>query len=87
LTNARKHGGDQVEVLVDRRPDGVDLQVINDLPTDAKRLQTGDVPGHGLNGMGERVAAVGGRLVTEHTKDGFIVHAWLPDTPDTVSGD
>lgn len=83
LTNARKHGGDQVQVELERRHDGVDLRVSNDLPSGAKRLQTGAEPGHGLQGMQERVAAVGGRLTAEPTCDGFLVHAWLPHT---VSG-
>lgn len=80
LTNARKHGGDRVEVAVDRRPEGVDLRVINDLAQEGKRLQTGPEPGHGLQGMQERVAAVGGQLTTGPADGGFLVHAWLPHT-------
>lgn len=82
LTNARKHGGDRVEVALERRPDGVDLRVINDLAPDGKRLQTGSEPGHGLHGMQERVAAVGGQLTTGPAAGGFVVHAWLPHTGD-----
>ncbi|MBO0812015.1 MAG: hypothetical protein J2P23_08200, partial [Microlunatus sp.] len=80
LTNARKHGGNHVEVELERGPEGVDLRVLNDLPSGSKRLQTGAEPGHGLHGMQERVAAVGGRLTAEPTGEGFLVHAWLPHT-------
>ncbi|GAB3426097.1 sensor histidine kinase [Flindersiella endophytica] len=37
------------------------------------------VPGHGLVGMRERVAAFGGQLdAKSHPAGGFLVHAWLP---------
>ena len=86
LTNARKHGGDRVEVVLERRQDGVDLRVINDLAPEGKRLQTGAEPGHGLHGMQERVAAVGGQLTTGRADGGFLVHAWLPHTGE-IDGD
>jgi signal transduction histidine kinase len=86
LTNARKHGGDQVEVLIDFRGDGVDLEVSNDAPLGTKRLQTGD-PGHGMQGMRERVTAVGGELSAGPTPDGFAIHAWMPKDRTTVSPD
>jgi len=86
LTNARKHGGDHVTIDLDRRPDGVDLRVVNDLAPDSKRLQTGTEPGHGLHGMQERVAAVRGRLTAEPTGEGFLVHAWLPHTNEGDGG-
>lgn len=84
LTNARKHGGDDVVVRIDYRPDGVDLRVTNSLPHASKRLQTGE-PGHGLQGMRERVAAVGGTVSADGRPGGFEVHAWLPRTPATVT--
>lgn len=84
LTNARKHGGELVQVLIDFQADGVELRVTNDLPGDRKSLQTG-APGHGLQGMRERVAAVGGRLTAGPTADGFDVTAWLPHRPATVT--
>ncbi|WP_195909103.1 sensor histidine kinase [Microlunatus sp. Gsoil 973] len=86
LTNARKHGGDHVTIELDRRSDGVDLRVINDLAPRSKRLQTGPEPGHGLHGMQERVAAVRGRLTAEPTGEGFLVHAWLPHTNEGDGG-
>jgi signal transduction histidine kinase len=86
LTNARKHGGDQVEVVIDFGDDGIDLQVRNDAPADTKRLQTG-APGHGMQGMRERVAAVGGKLSAGPTPDGFAIHAWMPKDRATVSPD
>lgn len=84
LTNARKHGGDQVRVLIDFRADGVRLEVANDAPDGTRRLQTG-APGHGLQGMRERIAAVGGELVSGPTADGFAVRAWLPQDRASVS--
>ncbi|QDP95927.1 sensor histidine kinase [Microlunatus elymi] len=85
LTNARKHGGDNVEVIIGYRADGVDLRVVNDTPPAGKRLQTGVEPGHGMQGMRERVAAVGGTVTVLPTEDAFEVHAWLPHHPATVS--
>ncbi|SDT17899.1 sensor histidine kinase [Microlunatus soli] len=84
LTNARKHGGDQVRLVIDFGADGTDLRVINSVADTDKRLQTGE-PGHGLQGMKERVGAVGGRLTTGPQADGFEVHAWLPHLPATVA--
>lgn len=86
LSNARRHGGEHVEITLGFRTDGVSLQVINDPPP------TPDLPaahrddyhhaGHGLQGMRERVAAVGGQLHTEETTDtGFEVRVWLPYAP------
>ncbi|GAB3913640.1 two-component sensor histidine kinase [Microlunatus endophyticus] len=86
LTNARKHGGDHVEIDMETTAQGVDLRVTNDFPAEGKQLQTGAEPGHGLNGMGERVTAVGGRFTAEPTRDGFLVHAWLPHTGDGDGG-
>ena len=85
LTNARKHGGNQVDVIINYRSDGVDLRVVNDRPWSGKRLQTGAEPGHGMQGMRERVAAVGGTVTVLPTEDSFEVHAWLPHHPATVS--
>jgi signal transduction histidine kinase len=85
LTNARKHGGDRVAVVIDFQDDGVDLLVTNDRPGDKVPLQSGDSAGYGLQGMRERVAAVGGRLSVEPTANGFDVRAWLPHYPATVT--
>ncbi|CAL9654373.1 hypothetical protein SUDANB21_06754 [Streptomyces sp. enrichment culture] len=42
-------------------------------------MQSPSTPGHGLLGMRERVAALGGRLCTEPRKaGGFTVQAELP---------
>ncbi len=84
LTNARKHGGDRVRVLIDFRADGIQLEVGNDAPAGTRRLQTG-APGHGLQGMRERVVAVGGELTAGPTEDGFAIRAWLPRDRATVS--
>lgn len=84
LTNARKHGGDDVAVQIDAERDGVRLSVINSAAETSKRLQTGE-PGHGLQGLRERVSAVGGRVTAGQQPDGFEVRAWLPHLPATVS--
>jgi signal transduction histidine kinase len=75
LTNAGKHGLGAADVCVDYRADVVALDVTNALA--ATDVETSS--GHGLIGMRERVAAVGGTLVVGPRDDGrFGVHAELP---------
>ena len=75
LTNAGKHGLGSAEVSVDYRDDLVLIDVTNPV---APATVEGS-PGHGLVGMRERVAAVGGTLVVGPLDDGrFGVHAELP---------
>lgn len=88
LTNARKHGGDEVAIRLAYRADGLEVQV-NDsgatVPTEAEPQRQGRLtqsPGHGLAGMRERVAAVGGDLTVGPVPGGWRVLAWLPETPD-----
>lgn len=77
LTNARRHGGPGVRVELRRVHDELTVRVSNDGPVGAGRL-TGP-PGHGLTGVRERVAAVGGRVTAEpDDAGGFVVQAWLP---------
>lgn len=83
LTNARKHGGDQVRVKIDITGKGIDLEVSNGAPDGHKRLQTGE-PGHGIRGMQERATAVGGRLTAGAESGGYVVRAWVPRDPATV---
>jgi signal transduction histidine kinase len=76
LTNALKHGSGTADLLVDHQPDAVVIEVRNPLRADG-------VPspgtGHGLVGMRERIAAVGGRLDARPAADGtFVVHAEIP---------
>nr|WP_275588516.1 histidine kinase [Microlunatus panaciterrae] len=78
LTNARKHGGRAVEVTMDHSTSGLRVIIRNGPPDLGGPAVTGP-PGHGLVGMAERVAAVGGDLHTRAVQDGgFVVDAWLP---------
>jgi signal transduction histidine kinase len=77
LTNAGKHGAGSAEVAVEFRDDALVIDVANPMPEGGP---TGtDGTGHGLVGMRERVAALGGRLDAGARADGrFVVHAELP---------
>ncbi len=73
LTNARKHGGTDVAVVVAERTTdaGPVLSVTVDNPPAAadRSVLTAD-PGHGLVGLRERVAAVEGTLTADRQPDG-----------------
>jgi signal transduction histidine kinase len=77
LTNARRHApGAAVDVELDYRLDALHLRVRDNGPglTD-HALPTG----HGLTGMRERAATVGGRLAAgPTTSGGFLIEAVLP---------
>ncbi|MCC2637029.1 MAG: two-component system sensor histidine kinase [Moraxellaceae bacterium] len=77
MTNALKHGrASRVRVALERRPDGLLLQV-----EDNGRSPPGNMDasaGHGLQGLRERVAALSGRLWTERAPEGFVLYAHLP---------
>ncbi len=85
LTNAHKHGeGALAHVEIGQSPEGVDVVVSNRVPwpftgvTDTDALGTG----HGLEGMRERVAAVGGTLTAGPHPDGtHRVVAHIPVAP------
>jgi signal transduction histidine kinase len=74
LTNAQKHGGDTARLRLRYTPDAVTVDVHNPI--------NGVSPvgsGHGIVGMRERAAAVGGTLRIGPGPDGhFTVHAELP---------
>ena len=75
LTNAGKHGLGSAEVTVDYRAESVVLDVVNPVAADA--AVSGQ--GHGLVGMRERVASVGGTLEAGPLGGArFGVHAELP---------
>ena len=75
LTNARKYGTGTVDVDVDFSEANVTIEVRNRIGSTVPT----PVTGHGLIGMRERVAAVGGQLRTGPADDGtFVVHAVLP---------
>jgi signal transduction histidine kinase len=78
LTNALKHAGPaRAQVVLRYEDSGLDIQVSDDGRGPA--AANGDGVGHGLIGMGERVALYGGRLRTGgRDGGGFEVHAHLP---------
>jgi signal transduction histidine kinase len=90
LTNARKHGGDRVEVELSYTEDGIRIVVTDTGGGSTDRLppiqSDGQGDGYGLLGMRERVAAVGGRLTAGPTAGGFEINAWLPDAVDDSEG-
>lgn len=77
ITNALKHGqASHILVALQQRDDGLLLQVRDNgrlLPTPAE-----PVPGHGLQGLRERLDALAGRMWTEQGRDGFVLYAHLP---------
>src|SRR5579859_3348443 len=80
LSNAMRHApGSNVQVHLGYRPDGLALEVRNDpapRPCPSPRLVGG---GHGIIGMRERAAMLGGSLDARPTEDGgFQVTAVLP---------
>jgi signal transduction histidine kinase len=73
LTNAHKHGSEAAARLrLEYTPAGLDIAVSNAAP------DRSDGSGHGLIGMRERAAAVGGTLRAEHVGGRFVVEAFLP---------
>ncbi|MFD0586254.1 sensor histidine kinase [Dactylosporangium darangshiense] len=74
LTNVARHAGaESATVTLAYRPDGVAITVADD------GTAVAHLYGHGLAGMRERAASVGGRLEAgPHDDGGFRVHAWLP---------
>ena len=82
LSNAMRHApGSHVQVHLRYRPEGLALAVRNDAaprPCPSPRLVGG---GHGIIGMRERAAMLGGSLDAAPTEDGgFQVTALLPVT-------
>jgi signal transduction histidine kinase len=77
LTNVRKHApGARVRVLVRREDGDLLVEVRNGPGAPASALPSG---GHGLAGLRERTAHLGGDFTARHTPDGgFLVRARLP---------
>ena len=75
LTNAHKHGHDpNAQVRLTYTPDGLSILVENRAGS-----PSGPRAGHGLTGMRERAASVGGTLEAGPDDSGrFAVHAFLP---------
>jgi signal transduction histidine kinase len=76
LTNARRHApGASVEIQLGYGPESLSLRVSDDGPGPPN----GNASGHGLLGMQERAAMVGGELRTgKAAGGGFLVEASLP---------
>ena len=85
LTNARRHApGAAVDVELCYADDALRLRIRDNGPGQAARYRAG----HGLLGMRERAAAVGGSLQTGDARGGgFCVEAELPaKAPDAMTG-
>ncbi|MEV6593611.1 sensor histidine kinase [Streptomyces acidicola] len=78
LSNALRHApGSSVRVELDHYPRGLQVRVINSRPAGPAPPSPG--AGHGLLGMRERAAMLGGTLMaTETSHGGFVVAAFLP---------
>jgi len=91
LSNALRHApGSVVRVELWHFPRGLQIRVINSRPQRPAPPSPG--AGHGLLGMRERAAMLGGTLVTSETSHGgFVVAAFLPrgdaSSPDASSPD
>jgi signal transduction histidine kinase len=88
LSNALRHApGAAVTVRLGYRPDGLRVEVVNGRPTAPPPPSSGS--GHGLLGMRERVAMLGGTMTAHPVQGGgFEIAAFLPgtrpaDTPGT----
>jgi signal transduction histidine kinase len=78
LTNAARHGTGTVTLEVEHADDGVRLVVANPTPPG----WTAAPDGHGIVGMRERAALVGGRLTAGGAGGAFRVEADLPAGPE-----
>ncbi|NUR26802.1 MAG: sensor histidine kinase [Catenulispora sp.] len=87
LTNARRHArGAPVDVELRFEPDALRLRIMDSGTGVAAPDVAPSAPGgHGLSGMRERAASVGGRLEAgPGVGGGYVVEAWLP--ADVVAG-
>ena len=80
LTNCRRHApGAAVDVTLEYRPTELRVLIRDDGPGDSGAGGDSGPAGHGLLGMRERAAAVGGRLRSGPSRSGgFLVEAVLP---------
>lgn len=75
LTNAARHGAGSARIELAFGDEGVALAVTNPVPADAVPASGG---GHGLIGMRERAALLGGSLDTERANGVFCIRARIP---------
>ena len=78
MTNAARHGTGAAELTLECRDDVLTLTVANPVADGATARTTG---GHGLTGMRERAALLGGTLDARRVGDRFEVRATLPQGP------
>ena len=83
LANAHKHGASgRAQLDLHHRSDGVEIVVSNPVPWPVGEHDPVRGTGHGIIGMRERVASVGGSLTTRTDPDGqFRVVALVPRSP------
>jgi signal transduction histidine kinase len=96
LTNARRHArGAPVDVELRFTPDVLHLRIRDSgpgpadvpLPAEADTAGPAATAGHGVQGMRERAAAVGGRLRAGPSRTGgFLVEAVLPAGSEALAG-
>lgn len=82
-SNALRHApGSSVHVTLGRTGEDVDVAVVNTMPPGGTPAASTSGPGHGLVGMRERAAIIGGSVRAGATADGgFAVRAILPVHP------
>ena len=78
MTNAARHGTGAAELTLECRDGALTLTVANPVADGATARTTG---GHGLTGMRERAALLGGTLDARRVGDRFEVRATLPQSP------
>ena len=78
MTNAARHGTGAAELTLECRDGVLTLTVANPVADGATARTTG---GHGLTGMRERAALLGGTLDARRVGDRFEVRATLPQSP------
>lgn len=80
MTNAARHGAGSAELTLECRDGLLTLTVVNPVADGATARTTG---GHGLTGMRERAALLGGTLDARSVGDRFEVRATLPQRAST----
>jgi signal transduction histidine kinase len=82
LTNASRHGNGAAEVEIAFGPSALEVAVVNALSPDRAVRETGG--GHGIVGMRERAALLGGTLDAGTRNGRFELRAQLPAVDGTA---